>query len=105
MHRSPPVFSRDQLVAVEARQIDERGRAARGEAVAVLAVLREEARAEAERDRQAAGAEAEHIAGIGRGFVVGGAGGSARPCRLASDARPRRSMRAAARSRRRVCRW
>ncbi len=72
MNRSPPVFSAMQLVAVEARQIDERGGAARGQTVAVLAVLREQTRAEAECDRQAAGAEAEHVAGIGRGFALVG---------------------------------
>ena len=72
MKRSPPVFSRDQLIAVEARQIDERSRAALGDAVAVLAVMREQTRAEAERDRQTGGTEAEHVAGIGRGLAVGG---------------------------------
>ncbi len=64
-------FLGDQLIAVKARQIDERGGAARGQPVAVLAVLREETRAEAEGDRQSAGAEAEHIGGI-RGALIAG---------------------------------
>ena len=78
----------DQLVAVECRQVDQRVRPARRKTVAVLAVLAEQAGAEAERHGQPRWRQAECLA------AVAGAGLPGRR-RAARAVRPR-VMRAAA---------
>ena len=61
----------DQLVAGEFRQIDEGLGPLRREAVAVVAVLDEQPRTEAESDGQPGRRQAEHVGRIGlRGVVV-----------------------------------
>src|SRR6202000_1279468 len=71
----------DELVAVEARQIDERIGTARGEADTVDAVAREQTRPETERQREARGIEAERFARVlERRCAVGGRRGAGRGC-------------------------
>ena len=64
----------NQLVAGEMRQIDEGRRPLRAQAVAVDAVLLEQAEAEAEGHGQARGRQIQHVGGIGLRRVVALAG-------------------------------
>ena len=63
--RSPPVCASTSWSPMKLRQVDERLRPARGEAVAILAVLAEQPGAEAERHRQPRRRQAERFPGIG----------------------------------------
>ena len=64
--RSPPLCAGSSASSRERRQVRQRGRALRREAEAVVAVLHEERRAEAEGDRQPRGREPDRLAGVVR---------------------------------------
>ncbi len=57
-----------ELIAGEPRQLDQRGWPPCGEAVAIMPILLEQARAETEGEGEARGLEAQRFAAIGRGL-------------------------------------